>query len=157
MAKSSTMDELAGVIEGLRTERAEHLAAIAALDELFERFGIETGDRPKRGRPRKYKKAGRPRLAKAGKGPVGRPKSKKTKKKKKAGRPRRSRFGQTAEELVLAFVKSNPRTSAGQVNSHWKKQERGGTANNALTKLTKAKKLKRVKVKGERGSRYVVA
>ncbi len=76
--------------------------------------------------------------------------------KAKLGRRRtRRRFDQTAAEFLLGLLKGRKLTTA-EVNAAWKKAGRGGKADVTLMQLVKAKKLKRAKVKGGRGSRYGV-
>lgn len=69
----------------------------------------------------------------------------------------RSRSGQIAEELVLSLVKSRKATTSSQINAAWKKAGRPGLANNTLSRMVKERKLKRTKLKDERGSKYSVA
>jgi len=73
--------------------------------------------------------------------------------------PRLRRFALTmatsaseADDLVREVC-----AKAIQKSHHWKGEGRGGSANNALTKLVQSKKLKRLAVKGERGSKYSIA
>ena len=47
--------------------------------------------------------------------------------------------------------------TTAQINARWKQAGRGATADNALSKLTKARKLKKEKVKNGRGSSYRAA
>lgn len=148
MARKQTVNELSNLIETLQSERQEHVDAIAAIDQTFDQFGIspETGRRRGRrpGRPRKKvskKKAGKKKVSK--------------KRTKRGGR--RRRFTKTGEESVLSFVKQQGKPNAKEVNAHWAKEGRGGKADNTLSKLVKEGKLKRVKAKGERGSRYRAA
>ena len=58
--------------------------------------------------------------------------------------------------MILAIVGKKGATT-GAVNAAWKKERRAGKANPTLTELVKAKKLKRLKVKGMRGSKYILA
>ena len=122
-------------ISQLKKKRQAHLDAIAEIDETFAQLGIEAeGARRGPGRPRG-----------AGRRAVGR------------GRRRTRRtFAVSGEEAVLAYVKKVGKPNAADVNKDWQSQGRGGKADNALSKLVKAGQLKRVKVKGERGSRYVI-
>jgi hypothetical protein len=67
-------------------------------------------------------------------------------------------FATTGQELILAFVKSNKSPTSKQINQEWKKEGRGGNANNILSKMTRERKLKRTPLgKGIKGSRYSVA
>lgn len=127
--------KLSQLIERLRTERAQHQAAIEEIDRTFAQFGIAAGG----GRGRRGRRAG------SGAAP--------------AGRRRRTRgsFPVTAEQDVLDFVKKAGKPTTAEINAFWTKRGRGGKADNTITKLVKQKKLKREKIKGERGSRYAIA
>ena len=68
-----------------------------------------------------------------------------------------AKSGLTANEFVLEFVKSRKNPTSQEVNKHWKEAGRLGMADNNLSLLTKAKKLKRVPLgEGLRGSRYSI-
>jgi DNA-binding transcriptional regulator YiaG len=69
---------------------------------------------------------------------------------------RRGRYAQTAQEFITSLVRSRKATTSGQINAAWKKSGRGAKADNTLSRMVAARKLKRVKLKGERGSRYGV-
>ena len=66
----------------------------------------------------------------------------------------RGTFKQTGEQFVLSLVKSKKATTTAQVNAAWKKAGRGGNADNTLYLLVASRKLKRTKIKGQRGSTY---
>lgn len=66
----------------------------------------------------------------------------------------RGQFKQTGEEFVLGLVKANKSLTSSQINAAWKKAGRGGNADNTLYLAVAARKLKRAKIKGERGSVY---
>jgi hypothetical protein len=119
-------------LESLLHLRKTHADAIAAIDQMLARAaGILTGGRP-RGRP--------PASASA---PA------------KRGRKRRRRqFATSGNESILAFVRDHPGASTQEVKKHWASEGRGGGADNALSLLTKAKKLKRTQVEGVRGGSY---
>jgi DNA-binding transcriptional regulator YiaG len=68
----------------------------------------------------------------------------------------RGQFKQTAEEFVRSLVKSKKATTSSQINAAWVKAGRKGNADNTLSIMVKSKKLKRTKIKGERGSVYSV-
>lgn len=70
---------------------------------------------------------------------------------------RRTRGGPTAEELVLSLVKSTKPATSAAINAGWTQAGRPGRANNTLTRLLKAKKLKRANLAGERGGVYSLA
>ena len=67
---------------------------------------------------------------------------------------RRGVFSQTAEEFVLGMLKGGKKLTTGEINAAWKKSGRAHNADNTLSKMTKARKVKRMKVKGQRGSEY---
>jgi len=76
------------------------------------------------------------------------------------GKERRKvgKFSTTGDESVLGFVKERKNPTSQEIEGHWKGEGRGGPAANTLTKLVKAKKLKRTPLgKGIRGSRYSLA
>lgn len=143
MAKVSATaaKELTALVAKLRTQRKEHEDAIAEIDRVFEGLGIESGGGVRRGRKKKATSA------------------KATRGRKTDGRRRRKRgrFKQTADESILAFVKKAGKPTTAEVNKHWQAEGRGGKADNALTKLVQTRKLKRVKDKSVRGSRYTLA
>ena len=68
----------------------------------------------------------------------------------------RSGYKMTAEEMVLAFVKERRNPTGREINQHWKAAGRPWTADVTLGKLVKARKLRRIPLEGERGSRYSV-
>ncbi len=63
-------------------------------------------------------------------------------------------FSLTAAEFVRSLVRSKKATTTAQINAAWNKAGRRGNADNTLSQMVKAMKLKRIKLKGERGSRY---
>jgi hypothetical protein len=137
MARQSAADTIAAALADLRAQRQGHLDALAKIDAIFAKYGISATPATRRGR-----KPGRP----AGVSKAVAPKK----------RRQRGHFDQTAEEFVLGLVKGKTLTTA-EVNTAWTKAGRGATANTTLSKLVHAKKLKKSKVKGGRGSNYSVA
>ncbi len=70
-------------------------------------------------------------------------------------RRKRGIFALSGEESVLAFVKQHKTATTKQVNQHFKAEGRASTADNALSKLTAEKKLKRTPLgNGMAGSSY---
>ena len=136
MATATTTRELERLVQQLKSERQAYVDAIAQIDATFEQFGIAATPRKRRGRP-----------PGSGKGAA-----KKTTTKK--GRRKRGRFSQSGDDSVLAFVKGKGSATTKDINDHWSKEGRGGRADNTITRLFKAKKLKRQNIKGARGSRY---
>lgn len=74
---------------------------------------------------------------------------------KRAGR--KGKYGLTAGELILNFVGASSNPTTREIAQHWKREGRKGSADNALGILVKAKKLKRKKLEGQRGSTYSLA
>jgi hypothetical protein len=77
--------------------------------------------------------------------------------KAKAPRKKRKTFKQTADQMILGLLKGGKALTTAEIAKAWKKQGRGGKADNTLTKLVKDGKVKREKVKGARGSQYSAA
>lgn len=153
MPNVSSPAALPKVIEQLLSQHKQHSDALAAIESTLSRVtaalgvalpGPVLGTAPKkRGRPFKNPAAAlsTPALSKAA------PK-----------RARRAKGGITANDFVLAFVEAKENPSTQEINNHWKESGRLGTADNSLSLLTKAKKLKRIKpTDGTRGSRYSIA
>ena len=143
--ESATATELATLINRLQSERQEHLDAIAQIDATFGQFGISSSTRKRRGRPPgSTRRGGRPRKKAA---------------RKLARKDGRRKFRRTANESVLTFIKKAGRKGAlgAEIAKRWKSEGRGVGLYPTLSKLVKAKKQKRVKVKGGRGSTYTVA
>jgi hypothetical protein len=74
---------------------------------------------------------------------------------KPAGRKRKS-YPVTAEQFVEKLAAGKGATTA-ESNKAWKQAGRTGRADNTLNKMSKAGKLKREKLKGQKGSKYTVA
>ena len=62
--------------------------------------------------------------------------------------------GQTAQQFVTALVKENKGITSGKINAAWTKAGRPGKADNTLSLMVKAQRLKRIELKGARGSTY---
>ena len=125
-------------IQSLISQRQQHADAIAAIDSTLAKVaGVLTPD----GR---YKVVSVSQTPDAKVGPA---------KKKRI----RRKFAVSGENSVLAFVKSKVNPKGRDIEQQWKKEGRAGTAANSLSVLVKAKKLKRVPLKGEPGSRYLLA
>jgi len=67
---------------------------------------------------------------------------------------KRGTFKQTGEEMILGLLKGRKAALGSKINAAWMKEGRKGTAAVLLSRMAKAKKLKMVKVKGQRGSQY---
>ena len=70
---------------------------------------------------------------------------------------RRGVFTETAAEMLASLLQKKRTMTSGEINAVWKKTGRLGNADNTLSLMTKARKLKRAKLKGERGSAYRLA
>jgi hypothetical protein len=137
MARKSNAQSLTARIESLLEDRAKHESAIGTIDATLDRIHSALGGNMSFEGPAKTAKPG-------------------GKKRGPKGRRKRGKFAMKAEDSVLDFVKSQNLPTTRDVNQHWKADGRGGSADNALTKLVQEKKLKRIAVKGERGSKYSV-
>ena len=135
MAKK-LINELQSLVVKLQAERQAHVDAVAAIDATFQALGISAETKRRGRRPGPGKKA---KIAKT--------------------RVKRRKFKTTANELILATIKkAGTKGAAGaQITKAWKAVGRPGNAYNALNLLLKAKKIKRQKIKGERGSVYRAA
>jgi hypothetical protein len=69
----------------------------------------------------------------------------------------RRRFAVSGEQSILNFVKSKSNPIGKDIQKHWASEGRAGAAANLISKLVKAKRLKRSPLNGERGSRYSLA
>ena len=127
------LEELKSLIAKLQADREAHVNAIAQIDDAFAALGLHAVQPKRRGRP------------------VG-VSSKPMKK-----RRRRRKFKTTGAESILAFVKAAGAKGVvgGQIAKHWKAEGRGAGLYGLLGQLVKGKKLKRQKIKGQKGSRYL--
>ena len=126
-------------IQELLEKRAGHSAAIVAIDATLARVSAALGGGPAPKAP----------TAKAAPAAT----AVRTRGRPKAGAP-----GVTANEFVLGFVKTNKTPTSQEISKAWKDAGRNGTADNALSVLTKTGKLKREALGvGIRGSRYTLA
>lgn len=144
MSKAA-INDLQALISKLQAERQTHLDAIADIDEAFESLGIKPPKR--RGRRPGAKKTAVKKTAvwnTGGKKPA-----------KKTGR--RKKFGTSGSVMVLELVqKSGKNGVAGsEITERWKSVGRGAGCYNTISMLVKAKKIKRLPLKGKRGSLYV--
>lgn len=62
--------------------------------------------------------------------------------------------GETAQDFIVSLVKSRKANTTAEIGAAWTKSGRPGRANNTLTLLVKAGRLKRVKITDGRGSEY---
>lgn len=159
---------LENAIVKLQQERQSHLEAIAEIDRVFDRFGIASQERRKRGRPRGRRtararsKAGR----RSSKKRVGRPSmTRASKKRRKAtmGTTTRRQGGSrrhsvSGPEFVVQFVtrKGEKGATSSEISERWASEKRGKGVYVVLGKLVRDKRLKKHAMEG-RGSRYTAA
>ena len=73
-----------------------------------------------------------------------------------APRPqKRGQYKQTAEEMILSFLKGK-KALTSELAEEWKKSGRGGKVDQPLSRMVKAKKLIRKSLGGKKGSEYRV-
>ncbi len=163
--------ELHGLVSKLKQERQAHENAIADIDAAFRGLGLEPDERParrgrRRGRPKgagrkkTKRRGGWPKGKKRKAGGPGRPKTKKRTAKRavRRGKGRTGkRYSVPGPESIMKFArKAGAKGATGaDIDKHWKSEGRAGSAYNLLGQLVSSKQLRRAKVKGERGSRYI--
>lgn len=116
--------------------------------------------RPKGSKNVAKRKRGRPKKTASAKAKPGRPKKAKPAATKPASKKAASKkYAVTGQQLILNVVKAAGKEGAktSAIVKAWEAQGRGSTANNTITELLQAKKIKRVKVKGKQGSVYRLA
>jgi hypothetical protein len=142
---------LPSYIEDLLAQRAAHVDAIAVIDGkvsgVFHALGIGAVESPA------VKAPPTPKAAPTKAAPVAKAAAPAAPRKRGAA----SKFGVSANEFVLAYVNSHKGATTQEINAAWKAAGRSGTADNPMSILTRAKKLKRSKVANGRGSKYTLA
>ena len=74
------------------------------------------------------------------------------------GRRKRGSYAQTADAMILEMAGAKNGATTAEIKGRCKAEGRGGTADNAISKLVRARKLKRSPLgEGQRGSRFTVA
>jgi hypothetical protein len=149
LATNHISTDLPTRIQKLLEDRQTHEAAIGHIDEVLASVGSALGAPiapPKRG-------PGRPAASSV----VAAPPAPAAAKKPRRGRRSRGSYATTGDDSVLAFIKANKSPTTKDIKAHWAEEGRGGTADNVLSKLYREKKIKRLPLPGERGSRYAVA
>jgi len=141
-------------IEKLLSQRHEHVASIATIDATLSRVTAALGGSAPKAAPVKLapKPVAKPMKA------VMAPKAPLAKAPVAKAPAAIKKPGLTANEFVLEFIKAKKNPTSQEINKAWKDAGRKGMADNNLSLLTKAKKLKRVPLgAGIRGSRYSIA
>lgn len=138
-------------IQTLIRRRQEQIDAIEAIEATFLRLGLTLAPSPngRAHRPRRGRPPGSGTAAPLKPRPAGR----------KGRRRKQGTFSKTGPASILAFVKAagNAGRTSAEIIAHLNAEGRAGSAYVALGNLVKAGKLKRMNLKGERGSRYTVA
>jgi hypothetical protein len=136
--------DIAGRIQALLAERQQLVDQLARIDAALERVqaalsGVGVNGAGRRGPGRPPKAAGV--LTASG----------------RRGKGKRGSYAQTADAMILALAGQKNGATTQEIKARWKAEGRGGTADNAISKLVKAKKLKRSPLEGQRGSRFTMA
>src|SRR5580765_2521942 len=144
MPPSKTAD-LSSRVDQLLQQRQQHLDAAeqisATIEQIASLLGTASGVK-RRGRP-----PGRPRLNAIGSAPSPGP---------RRGRRKRRRFEMSGEDSIINYIRGHRDATTQDLKKHWASEGRGGTADNALSKLVREKKIKRYPLEGRRGSRFAV-
>ena len=140
--RMTTTKQLQSLVSKLKRELQGHMDAIAEIDSVFSQLGLASTQTKRRGRP-PGSKVGRPRKAA----------------KRMGKRRKRGKFEMSGLESVLQFVSKagGKGASSADIVEHWKGEGRSGSAYKSINDLVKARKLKKRKVEGTRGSRYLAA
>jgi len=144
MPPSKTAD-LSSRVDQLLQQRQQHLDAAeqisATIEQIASLLGTASGVK-RRGRP-----PGRPRLNAISSAPSAGP---------RRGRRKRRRFEMSGEDSIINYIRGHRDATTQDLKKHWASEGRGGTADNALSKLVREKKIKRYPLEGRRGSRFAV-
>ena len=144
MSNSLSPTILASRVQQLLNERQQHQDAIEKIDKTLADISALLGTGPA--------------VAKAGRKPAAKPSTAAAPAPKPAkGRRQRAKFAVSGEQSILAFIKLNRNPTNKQINANWTQEGRRGSAANLLSKLVKAKQLKRKPLGGKLGSEYSVA
>lgn len=143
---STAVAELARLIKTLQDDRQKHVAAIAEIDSTFASLGITPAPAKRRGR-----KPGSVNVKTAAAPAAAAPKGGKKKRTRT-----KAKDGLTGEQFIYKVLAEGQLLTA-EVNKKWEASGRNGRADILLGQLVASGKLKRQKVKDERGSRYSVA
>jgi hypothetical protein len=136
MPKFSPIVTLDRILDKLTKQWHEHRDALAKIEAVFSKYGIKAATAvPATGEPVAQKAVAR--------------------KGKKRGK--RGHFAQTGHEFILGLLSGGKSLAGAEVNAQWEMAGRGGRADQPLSVMVKAKKLKRMPNKDGRGSRYTAA
>ena len=130
----TTAQQLHALVARLQREREVHLKALAEIDAIFAGAGVPTetagGVRP----------AAVAKVIKIG------------------GKVKRRRFAVSGTNSILEQVRRGGKEGAtsGDIAKQWKKEGRAGSAFNILGQLVREGRLRRQKMRDDRGSRYLL-
>ena len=136
--------DLSAAIKDLLDRHQAHMATVREIDATLEQIEALVG-----GSNGRRRGPGRRRAAAEPGGDLG-PKPKTPR------RRGRGDYKETAEEMVLSFVRQHRNPTSREINAHWKSQGRPWSADVTVGKLVRDKKLKRTPLEGQRGSRYAL-
>ena len=140
----SNINGLADKIRTLQEDRVKHLKAIEEIDRVLERVNNVLGAVEAAGGGGPATR-GSPAAATVGKSDATR------------SRHKRGRFAKVAEESVIDFIRDTGTPSTAEINAHWRREGRKGTANVTLFKLLREGRIRRIADDSVRGSRYAAA
>src|SRR6266478_960577 len=126
-------------VQVLLQQRQQHVDAVGKIDatvaEIEKLLGGTIGSGKRRGRPPGRPKGSRNVVAAVpavGPGRGGR-----------RGRRKRGRFATSGEDSIITFIRQNRNPTTQDIKKHWASEGRGGTADNALSKMVRERKIKR--------------
>lgn len=135
MAKQSS--PLAQRIDALVKQRGEHVAALASIDSKLQQIQKLLGVAVEAAADAAADASDAPKAAAA-----------------KGKRRKRGRFAVSGDVFILNFIEKKGGATTKEVNTAWKKEGRGGSADTPMSKLVKEGRLKRLTAEGIRGSIY---
>lgn len=140
---------VAAQIQGLLQERKEHAESLARIDQTLEQVGAALGQtlnlqpRRKPGRPKGSGKLRQAHFPIAAAPTIKR-------------RGKRNTYAVTGEQSVLGFIQKKGSPTTREIKQHWVSEGRRGLADNLLTLMVKAGKLRRQRLNGVRGSMFSI-
>jgi hypothetical protein len=138
--------DLALHVQKLVEEKQHHAEALSRIDQMLEQIGGLLGQNGHR----RGRRPGRPAASTVA-APLAVPAP-------TTRRRKRRKFPVSGNDLILNFVRQRKRPTTKEINSHWITEGRAGKADNSLSILVNARKLKRTPLGGgEKGSRYSLA
>jgi hypothetical protein len=140
MLLSNTSD-LAEKIRTLQEDRLKHMKAIEEIDRVLDRVNNVLGTVETAGGGAASSRAAASASAGREREPA-------------LPRHKRGRFAKVAEISVLDFIRGAGTPSTAEINAHWRREGRKGTANVTLFKLLREGRIRRIVDDSVRGSRY---